>query len=126
MVESALVILVYLATLVSIFDFAQILFFHNALVDRARAGARWAVVRPFDEAAIANKVVYGTEVEGERGFLGLTPANVRVELLDAANENRRIRVSIVNFRFFFFSPWIAKSFTKGTAVVQVLPYEIGP
>ena len=123
LLESALVVLVFIATLISIFDFSQVLFFHQSLVERVRSATRAAVVRAYDETDIKNRVLYGTPTAGSQPFLGLTPANVSVQLLDAGTANERIRVAIVDYKFHLFSPWIARSFTNNLAVIQVLPVE---
>lgn len=135
--ESALILLVFLATLIGAMDFAQILFIHQSLVERARAGVRWGVVNPWDGTGnqIANVVRYGqpTVPSGTPvSFLGLTRANILVSRTpppappcvgcpSAEEADERIKVAIVNFQYRFFSPWIARTFTNNNAVVMSAP-----
>src|SRR5882724_9302067 len=44
MLESALILLVFLVVLLGIVDFGQFFYFHQSLTDRARAGARYGSV----------------------------------------------------------------------------------
>jgi Flp pilus assembly protein TadG len=52
MVETALLLLVFLTTLVGILDFGQGLYFHQSLVERARAAARYGAIHPTDATGI--------------------------------------------------------------------------
>ena len=56
LVESALVLLLFIVILLGIMDFGQILFFHHILTERARAGARYAAVHAWDVAAVQRYV----------------------------------------------------------------------
>ena len=58
-VEAALVTLVFLATLIGIFDLAQVLFIHQTFVARARSAARYGVLNPDNTDGIQNMVLYG-------------------------------------------------------------------
>ena len=42
--ESALVLLVFLMVLFAIMDFSQVLFTHQMLVERTRSGLRWGMI----------------------------------------------------------------------------------
>src|SRR5437763_1492718 len=60
LMESALVILIFLSFLIGTLDFGQFLFFHQTLVERARAAARYGAVNPTDSAGTVNVAVYNT------------------------------------------------------------------
>lgn len=126
LVEAALVTLAFLLLFVGAFDFGQVFFVHQSLVERARAAARWGAVHPYHPEAIRNYVLYGRPLAAEParpvGFLGLTPANVSVSRFDAGTEADRIVVRIEGYRFYFLTPLIAGQRT-GQAVVVVVPYE---
>jgi hypothetical protein len=67
--------------LVGIVDFGQFLFFHQVLTDRARAGARYAAVNPYNATSIQNVVVYNSPTApngNPTGLFGLTTSNVTV------------------------------------------------
>jgi len=125
LVESALVALVFLATLIGIFDLGQIFFVRQTFVERVRGAARYAVVNTFDEAAFKNMVLYNqTTVPAGRtsGIFGLTPAQVSVTQHDANTNDHRIVVAINNYPYRLFSPLIAGVFT-GRAITISLPSE---
>ncbi len=139
LVEAALVIIVFLVTFIAVFDFAQVLFFHQAMTERVRAAVRWAVVRPYNEAEIQNFVLfYSPTAPGgaTSGFLGLTPANVKVDHLIPgavigsatypASDAERIRIHIDDFKFYLFTPYLAKTFTNNSAIDESLPMEYRP
>src|SRR4051812_15603120 len=81
-VEAALVLLVFVATFVGALDFSQLLFTHQIMVERVRAGVRWGSVNAWDGTGdqIANVVRYDSSTipDGASAFLGLTRANVNV------------------------------------------------
>ena len=45
-VETGLVLLIFLMLLIGIIDFGQVLYFHQSLVERARAAARYGAINP--------------------------------------------------------------------------------
>ena len=123
--EAAFVILVFLATLIGIFDMGQILFVHQSFVARVRGAARYGVVRAYDAGAIRNMVLYGQPAAPDRapsGIFGLTAAMVDVSQLDPGTSEARIVVSISSYPYRLFSPWIGRAFT-GRPIVASLPVE---
>ena len=116
-VEGALILTIVLFTLIGIVDVGQVLLTHQALVERLRAGARWAVVNAYSEGGIRNVVIYNTPspVDGAKPILGLTSEMVQVSLLSTGTPEARIEVRIVNYPFRFFTPLI-----KGVYVAQRL------
>ena len=105
-VEGALVLTIVLFTLIGIIDVGQVLLTHQALVERARAGARYAVVNTFDETSIKNVVLYNSPTAGSRPLFGLTTSMVQVSLLDSGTPEARVEIRIVNYPFRFLSPLI--------------------
>ena len=128
LIESALILLSFLAILIGAFDFGQVLFFHQFLVERTRAGVRWGAVHAFDQTAIKNMIRYNqpTQPDGAQPFLGLSDSNITVTVFDSGAPTERIQVAIVDYQYHFFSPWIAKTFTNNMAVVETLPTEYRP
>jgi Flp pilus assembly protein TadG len=125
LVESALVMLVLIATLLGIVDFGQVLFFHQYLVERARAGVRWAAVSsPIDTDKVKNFVIYNNSSgTGSPVLGGLTPSMIDVVQSGTQGcDEARITVTISNYPFRFFSPWIAKTFVN-KPIVETLPWE---
>jgi Flp pilus assembly protein TadG len=127
MVEATLVLLVFFALLLGVIDCGQVLFAHQALVDRVNSAARWAAVHPFDAEQVTNLVLYNQLNEprmSTAGFMGLTRANVQVRHQLATPErpdDESIGVSIVNYESHFFSPWIAKTVVTPRVVQAFVP-----
>jgi hypothetical protein len=128
LVESALILVSFIAMLIGAMDFGQILFFHQSLVERVRSGVRWGAVHAYDETSIKNMIRYNqtTPPDGAQPFLGISDSNITVSVLDSGASTERIQVAIVNYQFYFVSPWIAKTFTNNLAVVETLPTEYRP
>src|SRR6185369_14788331 len=57
MLESALIMLVFLPVLIGIMDFGQLLYFHQALSERTRVAAHWGV-NTFDATQFAIVAIY--------------------------------------------------------------------
>ena len=129
MVESALVLLVFLMTLVAVIDFGQLMFTHQMMVERARAGLRYGMINAWDGTgdAIANVILYNKAHPNPTptvSTFGLKRANIvvtRTAGTTADPNDVRLKVSIVNYKFKFLTPFIAKSFTNNYAVVQSAP-----
>jgi len=120
--EAAFVILVFLATLIGIFDIGQVLFVHQTFVARVRSAARYGVVRTYDPGAIRNMVLHGQPAAPDgasSGIFGLTAAMVGVSQMDPGTSEARIVVSVSSYPYRLFSPWIGRAFT-GKPIVASL------
>jgi hypothetical protein len=116
LVEATLVLLVFFALLLGVIDCGQVLFAHQALVERVRSSVRWGVVHPWQGPdQITNLILYEQTEEPRSaadGYLGLKRENVRVRYQPATAErpdDETLTVEIVNFEFHFFSPVIGKT-----------------
>ena len=83
LVEAAMVLLVFFALLLGVIDCGQVLFAHQALVERVRSSVRWGSLHPYDGTGdqVANLVLFDqldSPGATREGFLGLTRANVQV------------------------------------------------
>ena len=123
-IESAFVLLPFLALLIGAFDFGQVLIRHQMMVERVRGALRWAVVQPYDGtgAQIRNLILYNQTTSGAGpAFLNLTSQNIQVDYVPPTTGNpndENLTVSIVNYPYEFFSPWIATAVTGARPVVQ--------
>jgi hypothetical protein len=124
MVEAGLVLTLIVMTFIGIVDVGQVIMLHQALTERVRAGARWAVVNTFDAQQVENVVLYNTSTpaDGATPLLLLTPAMVTVERFNVDTPADRIEVRITNYPFRFFTPWIAGA-VSARPIVAVLPAE---
>lgn len=129
LVEAAMVLLVFFALLVGVVDCGQVLYAHQALVERVRSAVRWGTLHPYDGTGeqVANLILYD-QVEEPRmsrdGFLGLTRSNVQVRYQPASVErpdDQMLSVAIVNYESHFFSPWIARKIVSPRPVLISAP-----
>jgi len=129
LVEAALVLLVFFAMLLGVIDCGQVLYAHQALVERVREAVRWGSVHRFDGTGdqVANLILYN-QVEEPRaaaaGFLGLTRANVQITYRAPTAErpdDETISAAIVNYESTFFSPWIARTIVNPRPVLVSAP-----
>jgi hypothetical protein len=126
LVESSVILLLFLVVLVGILDAGQILFFHQFLTDRVRYGVRYAAVHPYDATAIANVVACQDPAPppGTPGLFGLTTAMVQVTHYDAGTSSDRVEVIVTGYKMRFLSPWLAGIFMPGP-FRAVVPMESG-
>ncbi len=123
LVEMSLIGLLFLMILIGILDFAQSLFLQQALLERARAAARWgAVNNPADTEAIRNMVLYRqSTVPTDRGAsFGLTAAMVSVSTPDSGTDNYRLVLTISGYSYRMLSPYLARSY-RGAPITVSIP-----
>jgi len=122
LVELSLIGVMFFVILIGIADFGQFLFIQQAIVDRARAAARWgAATDPANGTAIQNVVLYGqstTPVNGTPSF-GLTPSMVSVSTADAGTGDYRLVVQISGYSYHVLSPFLAPTYTSTPLNVSV-------
>ncbi len=108
-VEAALVLLLMIVVFIGVVDLGQVLVFHQAIVERARAGAHWGVLNPYDSARIKNVVVYSNPdpPAGALPLFSLEPGMVTTALVDQSTPEARLVVTINDYRFYFFTPLVA-------------------
>ncbi len=131
MVEATLVLLVFFSLLFGVIDCGQVLYSHQALVERVREAVRWGSLHAFDGTGdqVANLVLYNQTEEPRSatpGYLGLTRANVEVKYRPATPDHpddATISVAIVNYQSHFFSPWLARTIVNPRPVLISAPIE---
>jgi len=121
LVEMALVLLVFLLFLIGILDFGQVLYYHQALVERARAAVRYGSIDPTNTTAIQNMAVYNTtDGSGSVVLSGLTTAMVNVVNSNASTSQASVVVTISGFPMQFLSPYIAQSFNNRPVMAAMM------
>jgi hypothetical protein len=115
LIESAIVLMLFLVILIAVMDFAQVLFFHHVLSERVRTGVRYAAVHPYNETKIKKMVAYNDPLApaDAQGIFGLTPEQVQVMRHSPGTAAERIEVNIAAYSMRFLSPWLAGAFTPG-------------
>jgi len=99
-VEATLTLVLFTTILFSLFDFGWVLFFHQTLVNQARAAARYGAVNPASTTAIQNMVLYNSTTGSGTGILGLTASNVVVNRNGTAGGiDDRIVVKITGYNY---------------------------
>jgi Flp pilus assembly protein TadG len=123
MVEMSLIGILFFVILIGICDFGQFLFLQQAMVERARAAARWgALTDPTNSAAIQNMVLYlqsSVPSSGTASF-GLTANMVSVSTADAGTDNYRLVLQISGYSYSVLSPYLAGSY-KGAPISVSVP-----
>jgi Flp pilus assembly protein TadG len=136
MLESALVLLIFLTVLIGIVDVGQFLYFHQSLTERARAAARYGAVNIYSSPglAIQNVAIYNDPNGAGGGSGALLPylntaagtnGYISAVLLGSGTDDARIVVTINNYPYRFLAPYMSKS-TWLRTVIASEPYEILP
>ena len=110
MVESALVLFLFLFVMIGIVDMGTILFTYQGLVQRVQAGARYGIVNTYDATKIKNVVAYGDPDGGTNPFFGITADLITVEADDLDNQISRVQVFIDNYPMHLFTPFVSGAF----------------
>src|SRR5216684_8195389 len=82
LVETALIFTTAISMILFIVDMGRILLWQQFIAERARVGARNAVINNWDSTAVKNYVVYGNTTAPDSqngtpaGYLGLLPSHV--------------------------------------------------
>ena len=122
LVELSLVGLIFFVLLIGVVDVGQFLFIQQAIVERARAAARWgAATDPTNTAAIQNMVLYWRPTappDGKPSF-GLAASMVNVSTPDAGTDNYRLIVQISGYSYKVLSPYLANSYVGRPITVSV-------
>ena len=132
-VEFAIVASVLFVMIFGVFEVGRGYYVYSMLDEVTRRGSRLAAVCPINDPAIAQMAVFNASGDGAASSLvsGLTPANVVIDYLDAANgvvatpadpasfvQIRYVRARIVNFQHQISIPFVA-----GMASVQMPEFE---
>jgi hypothetical protein len=127
-VESTLILMMFLMIVFGISDFGFVLFQHQTLIHRTRTAARYGVIHPTDLTGIQNIVLYGQpslpagKSTGDPGIFGIMPSMVDVSRADAGETEDRIKITLSGYRYTFVAPLIAGRFT-GKPIRVSLPVE---
>jgi hypothetical protein len=113
LVESSIVLLIFLVVLIRILDMAQVMFFHHFLTMQVRSGARYAAVHTYNPGVIRNVVSYNSTSVPHSGvgLFGISPSMVQVNEYDQGTANARIEISVSTYSMHFLSPWLMRDFT---------------
>ena len=122
MLESTLVLLTLVLTILGILDLGQFLFFQATFRERVRTGVRYAIVHDYDPQQITNFVLYGSPAPGGRPLFGLSESMISVARYGENTADDRIEVTISNPPLKMFSPFLAQ-FSARPVFRAVMPAE---
>src|SRR5579871_6399745 len=115
LLEGSLILLTLLTMIVFVVEMGRMLLFQQMFTERARAGARAAIVTAYDASTVQNYVLYNSATApsgSAAGFFGLTTSEVTVNRLGTpGNWDDRIQVTISNYPMFDFVPLLSHSYT---------------
>ena len=130
LVESALVLLVFLAFCIGTLDFGQYLYFHQALSERARAAARYGALNWTDRTGIQNVALYNDPAGTANGATAIIP-NLTADMVavclpgdtdcsnPASTTESRISVTITGYSMVTFNFVFPGSFTNRPIVANI-------
>lgn len=125
LVEGTLVLVAFFALIFGVVDCGQAVVAHQSLVERVRVAARWGSLHPGDGTGdqVANWILYGRPEEPKQNvesLLGLQRTNIQVRRQrpsPLAPDDDILIVTVVNYRYRFFSPWLGGAIpTKPIAI----------
>jgi Flp pilus assembly protein TadG len=133
MVESGLVMLVFLPVLIGVMDFGQFLYLHLSLTERTRAAAHYGAITTYtDGSDIVNVAIYNDPTGTTNGATALLPnlqstnasgdGYVSASLTGAGTDDARIRVTITNYPYNFL---MMPAALNHRTITDTEPYEVG-
>ena len=103
-VEASLTLTLFILVIFTLFDLGYVMYVHQTLAERARAGARYGTLNPTDTNGMRNIALYYSTTGSGSGVLGLTAANVAASRSGAGTSADRVTVTISGYQFFAVWP----------------------
>jgi Flp pilus assembly protein TadG len=129
LVETGLILFVFIAFLVGTLDFGQFLYFHQSLSERARAALRYGILNPTDTTGIQNMAVYNDPAGTANGAAALIP-NFTTDMVSvclpgdstcsnpATGLDSRVSVTISGYQMVTFNLLMPQAFTNRPITVS--------
>ena len=129
LVETGLILFIFLAFLIGTLDFGQYMYFHQSLSERARAALRYGIINTTDRTGIQNMAVYNDPAGTVNGATALLP-NFNTGMVTvclpgdagcsdpAATSDSRVTVTISGYQMVTFNLLVPQSFTNKPIVVS--------
>ena len=129
LVESSLVFLVLMMTLIFVIDMGRMLMIQQFINERVRQTARKASVNNWSATQVKNYLVYGsadTTVQTAPGRLGLLPSQVTYATLGTSGtSNYRVQVKVSGVPAVLFIPKLAGHYTLPSVIATVPAQSMG-
>lgn len=129
MVESALVFLVTMMTLIFVIDMGRMLVIQQFVTERVRQTARKAAVNNWTSTQVKNYLVYGSAdaaAQSTPGRMGLLPSQVTYQTLGTSGTpNHRVQVKVSGVPAVLFIPRLSGRYTLPAVVATVPAQSMG-
>lgn len=136
LVESVFVLFTLVAMVLFIVDMGRIMLAEEYLVERARAAARMAAVKAWNNTDVANYVAYNSTsapAGGRSGLMGVLPSNVSYSKTGTAGDPNctaddpscYVKVSIHDVTAFTVIPYMAGTYTLPVITVSLPAQSLG-
>ena len=125
-IEASLILPLFLIFWFGIIDLGIAFFIREAVVQQVRAAARYAVVNDYDATKIANVLLHNdpNSTGGGMAWFSLRAPTITIQLLGtAATNDRRVLISVSDYEWFHFTPFIAAGKYLGRPITVSMPVE---
>jgi Flp pilus assembly protein TadG len=119
-VEASLTLTLFILVIFTLFDLGYVMYVHQTLAERARAGARYGSLNPTDTTGMRNIALYYSTTGSGPGVLGLTSANVSAVRAGSGTTADRVTVTISGYQF--FAVWPGRT-GNGLPITVSMPVE---
>jgi hypothetical protein len=124
-IEASLILPLFLVFWFGIIDLGIAFFMREAIVRQVHSAARYAIVNDYDVTKIANVLLHDNpnSTLGGAAWFSLRAPTVTIQLGGtAANNDRRVVISISDFEWFHFTPFFAGRYL-GRPITVSMPVE---
>jgi len=131
LVETAMVLLVLLATICFVLDMGHYLLVQQYSAERARAAARMAAVNNWNQSQVANYYAYGATTAPAGGtvipgVLGLLPSQVEYTTIATAGSPAYcVRVRVSGIPAILYTPFLSGNYVLPAVTVSVPAQSLG-
>ena len=124
-IEASLILPLFLIFWFGIIDLGIAFFIRGTVEQQVRAAARYAVVNDYDVTKIANVLLHDdpNSTSGGTAWFSLQPPTITIQLGGtAASNDRRVLISISDYQWFHFTPFLSGSYL-GRPITVIVPVE---
>ncbi len=124
-IEASLILPLFLIFWFGIIDLGISFFIREAIVRQVHAAARYAIVNDYDATKIAQVLLHNNpnSASGGTAWFSLRAPTITVQLLGtAANNDRRVLISVSEYEWLHFTPFFAGRYL-GRPITVSMPVE---
>jgi Flp pilus assembly protein TadG len=127
LLEGALTVSMFTGLVLSVLDFGQLVYMHQALSERVRWVARRAAIYGWSETTVKSYVAYNRETApdgGAGGYFGLRASNVQVTYPDGNSNAARMMVRVSGLSYPLVTPWFGRNSGTNMPIEIAAPLEV--